>query len=85
LLGNPLRSGWHKAKSERRKKRLAKFGGVGEGSSGLALEISGCGPLSLATLWTSIPTYAAPLLAGFAVSGVSFKLLRERLVIPNQG
>jgi hypothetical protein len=30
LLGNPLRSGWQKAKSERRKKRLAKFGGVVE-------------------------------------------------------
>jgi hypothetical protein len=30
LLGNPPESGWQKAKSERRKKRLAKFGGVVE-------------------------------------------------------
>ena len=85
LLGNPPWSGCHKAKSERRKKRLAKFGGLVDRRGALVSRFSGYELLSLATLWLSRPTYAAPLLAGFAVSGFSFNLLDERLARPNQG
>src|SRR5476651_1746264 len=85
LLGNPPWSGWQKAKSERRNFSIAKFGGVVEARNCFGSEISGYELLSLATLWLSRPTYAAPLLAGFAVSGVSDRLLSERLTRPESG
>src|SRR5476651_1581324 len=85
LLGNPPWSGWQKAKSERRNFSIAKFGGVVEARNCFGSEISGYELLSLATLWLSRPTYAAPLLAGFAVSGVSDRLLRVKTRPPESG